>query len=420
VDGTEYAFCDNSSDFTAGGVGSSTTSGELLDCRSNCGTQANPCVFEFRISPSYSEENFRYYFMVPQSRTVLSSFMSNSWKRALIEQDQMCQRGGILYEDTAIGQTQIKIAKNLDGTRADNLQLGDTIYIFDSQKPYSPTSDCACVRELDAVPAQYVLVTLGQVGSCSTTLEPLDRIYDASPWDFSAGKSAGVCVDGSGFFTPDSSTLNRRDKTGPFDDAFVQFYPSTAGAGVIPYWPTFRLSPLSDQASAMRFHQLWFANSRPTGCFLDPPDNTVWCDTCCNLANNYFHLMGMMQRENGNWGDSIAGSDISWTYIASIIANCPACSAADLQRAFQHVCCHEKGHNYGVNCGTEMHDDNNVWCGMCGGAISQKCVMSVLQGLADRIDGINRFCCFNLLETPAFCGDATECGEGVRKTTDPQ
>lgn len=41
--------------------------------------------------------------------------------------------------------------------------------------------------------------------------------------------------------------------------------------------------------------------------------------------------------------------------------------------------------------------------------------------LANRTDGVDRFCCYNLLADPTLCSsDVTQCGEGLRVTTDPK
>jgi hypothetical protein len=47
--------------------------------------------------------------------------------------------------------------------------------------------------------------------------------------------------------------------------------------------------------------------------------------------------------------------------------------------------------------------------------------MSVDQVLADRIDGVNRFCCYNLLGAPTLCSsNTTKCGSAIRKVWDPK
>jgi hypothetical protein len=39
---------------------------------------------------------------------------------------------------------------------------------------------------------------------------------------------------------------------------------------------------------------------------------------------------------------------------------------------------------------------------------------------ADRLDDIDRFCCFNLLGNPGHCNDPEECGNSIRFCPDPE
>ncbi len=399
IDGTLSDLCDNSTEFTSGTAGSSTANNDFIDCRSNCGTISNPCNFEFRIGTIISEENYRYYFMPYKSRTVLWSFMANSWKRALIEQDKMCKRGGLLYDDFN-SQTCSPNCDKIKVYSWTNVQLGDLIIVFDEISKYDG-------GEIKTVTA----ITENGDGTTTITLDSnLTKSYLASFNDgatppnptFLNGHSGGFCVPSAGFYAADSSQLNRREKTGAFDDAFVKFYASNLGSGVVPYWSSIKLNYINEQAASMRFHQIWFSNNKKAGCYIDD-QQTYWCDTCCNWPNNYFHLMGVAQSDTGNWGDSISASDISWIHIDSIISNCPGCASDEIQRGIRHTTSHESGHQYNVNCfvlqgsNQNYHDNNDVWCGNCGSAVSQKCVMSIWQSLQDRIDGIDRFCCYNLI-----------------------
>ncbi len=91
----------------------------------------------------------------------------------------------------------------------------------------------------------------------------------------------------------------------------------------------------------------------------------VPCDNCCNEEQNYFHLMGLASRETGDWGKTRFQSD----------------------RGYLPWCL--------------MHVDS--------------------EPLANRTDGVDRFCCYNLLADPTLCSsDVTQCGEGLRVTTDPK
>jgi hypothetical protein len=156
--------------------------------------------------------------------------------------------------------------------RVDNLQLGDKIDIFDADKPFNQWHDKACVIGIDDTSSpDFVTIALGQVinGACTGNNYSLLQGYDGSvpnpqppkAWDFTIGKSAGVCVEGSGYYEANTSQLNRRNNiTGPFDDAFVSFkMPNNNAAGVIPYLPQnwFDTGTANDRA---RFSKIWFEN----------------------------------------------------------------------------------------------------------------------------------------------------------------
>jgi hypothetical protein len=251
---------------------------DLLSCKSNCGTnRANACVFEFQITQRYAGDNYRVYFWVPNTNWTIGSATITAWKRIFIEQDKMCRRGGMLWEDPtkepdALPNDQAILISKYNGVRVDNLQLGDKIDIFDADKPFNQWHDKACVIGIDDTSSpDFVTIALGQVinGACTGNNYSLLQGYDGSvpnpqppkAWDFTIGKSAGVCVEGSGYYEANTSQLNRRNNiTGPFDDAFVSFkMPNNNAAGVIPYLPQnwFDTGTANDRA---RFSKIWFEN----------------------------------------------------------------------------------------------------------------------------------------------------------------
>jgi len=264
---------------------------DLLSCKSNCGwNRANACVFEFHITQRYAGDNYRVYFWVPNTNWTIGSAAITAWKRVFIEQDKMCRRGGMLLEnpfeepDAKKGSMAVLIAKMWDGNQwieVDNLNPGDIIDFFDSEKPFNEKvpneigDNNQPVRVLDrnSNPGEpYVTIALGiKEGQNCVGNYALKNNYDGSvphnydsgdkDWDFEVGKSAGICVKGSGYYEANTSQLNRRNNiTGPFDDAFVSFnIPKGNGTGVIPYLPKqwFDTALTFDKA---RFSQIWFEN----------------------------------------------------------------------------------------------------------------------------------------------------------------
>jgi len=202
----------------------------------------------------------------------------------------MCRRGGMLLEnpieepDAKKGDMAVLIAKMWDGNQwieVDNLNPGDTIDFFDSEKPFNEkvpneigdNNQPVCVLDRNSNPGEpYVTIALGiKEGQNCVVNYALKNNYDGSvphnydsgdkDWDFEVGKSAGICVKGSGYYEANTSQLNRRNNiTGPFDDAFVSFkMPNNNAAGVIPYLPQnwFDTGTANDRA---RFSKIWFEN----------------------------------------------------------------------------------------------------------------------------------------------------------------
>ena len=110
---------------------------------------------------------------------------------------------------------------NPDGTRADTVNQGDIIHIFDSNNSYEVDHDKACVKNLVEDSAnEKVILDLAEITDCTTTYQLLytyevdDDLQGQDPWDFSSGKSAGVCVDDEEFYKADPTDLAQ-----PFSDA---------------------------------------------------------------------------------------------------------------------------------------------------------------------------------------------------------
>ncbi|MEJ5165677.1 MAG: hypothetical protein WHV67_01465 [Thermoanaerobaculia bacterium] len=147
-----------------------------------------------------------------------------------------------MREYALAGQSTIYLAMNPDGTRADNINLGNIIHIFDSATPYEGDHDIACVKYLEEdVTNKRVRIDLGEESDCNSSCS-LNHNYDADndnnqggndPWDFSSGNSAGVCKNDNLFFIADTSDLGQ-----PFSDGFVTFHISRdgfEGSNVVPY-----------------------------------------------------------------------------------------------------------------------------------------------------------------------------------------
>ena len=433
--GTPNGICDNQEPFDgSAGVGTSTDTDTFKECESSCGMSwGDACEFEFRITQRYAGDNYRVYFFQPSGKSIIMSALVTAWKRAYIENDAMCSNGALLKLDANNGQDFIILAFHPDGSVPPDPSEGQTIHIFDASHPMTSIHDLACVRQrMVDTPDQRVRIDLGEVGNCTQayTLQVSD-LYDADdnggpddPWGFDSGRSAGICVDGSAYYVADTSQLNTRDRTGPFDDAFVHFAVPSAGAGILPYFPELDMSDGVPMVAALRFHQIWFDHKRPFLCEV----NGIECDNCCNEEQNYFHLMGLASRETGDWGKTRFQSDASFSFGQAIEDFCTGCSPTELANALQRNANHEIAHQFEVNCPnptpppTPYHNLNDAWCGVCDGGYLPWCLMHVdSEPLANRTDGIDRFCCYNLLADPTLCSsDVTQCGEGLRVTTDPK
>ncbi|OGF66811.1 MAG: hypothetical protein A2Y62_21765 [Candidatus Fischerbacteria bacterium RBG_13_37_8] len=469
VTGSVYGPCDNHEDFAIGAVGSPPDGAtDLLSCKTNCGANSsNACIFEFQITQRYAGDNYRVYFWIPDNPWSIKSTTLTAWKRVHIEQDKMCRRGGMLWEDPARepdaqpNDGAILISK-YNTARVDDLHLNDIIDIFDSLRPYEGTHDIACVIGIDdTYSSDFVIIILGEVSgaTCLASNYYLLQSYDGSvpnlanplpnKWDFTIGESAGVCVDAQGYFQADSSRLNKRDKTGPFDDGFVSFKEVNSGRSVLPYLPPSFFAAIFDNSA--RFHQKWFSNKDPFSCYIEDPINQ--CINCCNNPHNYYHIAGASDDPNAR-GETLAASDISLVYMLgaedAVNSYCGSnpCTGNETGNYIRRTSAHELAHQFRINLDLpcqEGHDTNNAWCGgpgsSCVSSIAacnpsppnpmvEWCLMNETNDPFDltvcqRSNGIDRMECSDLsahyIPGQPSCTE-TNCSGGVsiRTNTDPE
>jgi hypothetical protein len=427
--------CDNQDLFINNGVGSFLDTGGLQSVQ-NCGSDTNKCEWQFRITKRYAGDNYKIYFQTADyaSQTFFASAspIYSAVRHVHVENDRMCRNGGILKENAAVGAGFIYLAMLPGGIRADTVNDNAIIHIFDTATPYEAAHDVLCARIVTPdVPSLRVRVDLGEQGNCAQP-DTLDHAYFADvdgvgtdPWGFSSGNSAGVCVNDGLFYQADPS-----DHRQAYDEAFVNFHiPAygTEGAGVVPYNPLLDFDTNEGGASSFHFHQQWFSRKNSFGCDIDydPPIPPLFCDNCCNNPQNISHLLGLKETNPAFWGVTIKVSDLTCSAVATIEAACaakiPPCTPAELQNALQQNFSHEWAHQVGVNCAADAHDDNDAWCTPCGGALNpQVCLMRRNDVWADRLDDIDRFCCFNLLGNPAHCLNPEQCGAAIRTCPDPE
>jgi len=181
-----------------------------------------------------------------------------AWKLIYLEVDRMCKRGGVLKTDASINDTIIHLAVNSDASAspADNLVENDHIVIFDSQTPFEVSPDIACVKSRSYLPdSNEVIIELADTSDCSAPyllkgnyFADIDNLGD-SPWDFSSGKSAGVCVENSGVFHEDLSTMYLT-----LDDVFTEYRELTnyLHSSTLPY-----VKKLPDPRFRVNFSAIW-------------------------------------------------------------------------------------------------------------------------------------------------------------------
>ncbi|MFZ5787931.1 MAG: hypothetical protein ACOY3Y_15955, partial [Acidobacteriota bacterium] len=224
---------------------------------------SDPAIFYLKVPEHFAGDNFRVEMSksswgepncTAANRIVSMTAIYTTWKWIFVERGKMFRRGGLLFEDAAPGAIELKISKVWNGSawqRADDLEAGDRIAIFDADNPYEtppnldwplPGHDEGCVKAVSTGFERYVLVTLGSPSgtTCTAAFAGLTRLYWASPphtedhwWHFNTGKSAGVGVVGkTGSGGCDRArnvrqqcfydlSLDRIDRT--YDDAFVEY-----------------------------------------------------------------------------------------------------------------------------------------------------------------------------------------------------
>ncbi len=350
-----------------------------------------------------------------------------------------------------------------------NVQVGDTIVIFTHPKvpgPIScrladilPESHCAVHNVTDVQP-----VKVGSTDALKVTFDrrpdaPPEVTYCASDVDengkpiFTNGCSAGVGViarDGQDlgctqwadacFYRADLGDVDE-----PFLDAFtiVARHPTGEGEGAVPYLREFSMlneddTPICDRVNATRrFHQIWFAHQNPLNCL--PPQgctgDRVDCLACCNVPQNYFHVVGSSRNRTTTddepdalMGIADASSDMSLILGDAIERRCTECTDDERRNVYRHVTAHELAHQFRLNkvCRNDGHDDNVAWCQQCAGPQPlEKCMMHVFMVVDEMQDAVNRLDCYNLIGSmahPTCRGDvgSIRCGEVLRTTADPK
>jgi hypothetical protein len=404
--------CDNIDDIAVDGPFSFVGGSGFTSCKT-CGG-ATPCTFEFRVTNRYAGDNYEVYFSGDDTAQTFAatSGIYSAWKHIHVELERMFRQGGLLsqsFDPATCGNACNEITV-WDWANIDSGTV--TVVVLDA----NTTGEERTVMSRQSNPDGTITLVLDA---------PLTQEYIASPYpDFDSGLSAGIgqIRDSSGvpcgtcFFEPDLSGLPQA-----FDDGLTSYHVADYGldgSGAIPFVPELNVSTDAGRIANYRFHQVWFAHKMPMQCSV----GATLCSDCCNVSQNYFHALGLRTSESANLGLTAALSDMSVTWVQACETVCtPSCTADELARFIRRNGAHEFGHQFNVNdVALGGHDGNTAWCGTCGDSGSEKCVMNVDDQLADRIDGIDRFDCFNLIQNEGFCQDMTETGEGIRTASDPQ
>jgi len=271
----------------------------------------------------------------------------------------------------------------------------------------------------------------------------LQNTYHSSLDDFTVGKSAGVCVENSGYYEANTSDLRQ-----PFNDGFVSFHIPMQienGAGAVPYIISSFFDFNINIASILRFHQIWFKKKQEQGC--DPADqfepcyvSPQDCPNCCNAKGNYWHLLGSSRNIVGSLGNTCRISDYSQIHNARIESRCGADNAC-INNVNISTTDHEIAHEFGANLqppcsgehdpGANLNQYNWAWCGFppggagtCGNAAlgGTRCLMS---GASDPAqwdhdkDDFNRMECEDLAGIAIQCGLQSCGGNSLRTQQDP-
>ena len=268
---------------------------------------------------------------------------------------------------------------------------------------------------------------LGVVGDCNTNYTLNYNYYsdhdgsDPDPhkhvWDFTSGKSAGVCnvniPSGNPYYEADTCNLSKA-----FDDGFVKFNVSNYGidgSNVLPYLPK-EWSDSADLYDKARFSKIWFKN------FKEYPS-----DPLTQYPQNYFHLIGASDK-TGSYGESRAYYDVSYIYVKLLETDCPGSEAMCIRSTVNH----EIGHQFNLNGCTDLqncspppdnygpHDYREWW--LYGGEdcySTNSCLMHPIGGLLH--SGIDRFCKEDLLLGDPNCTNEEDKKESAMRTaSDPE
>jgi|GEM_PF-3025459 len=399
-----------------------------------CGSAANPCTWDFQITRRYAGDNYKVFFQTADSTSqnffADASPIFTAWKHVHIESDKMCRNGGILEANASVGDGFIYLAMFPDGSRVDTVNPNNIIHIFDAATPYESAHDILCARAVTPdLPNLRVRIDLGEKDHCAQPAT-LNHSYSAdtdplgqSPWDFSSGNSAGVCVDDGLFYNADPSDLRQG-----FDDAYVSFHDpayGTEGAGVVPYLPPafydgymlYSSCPSStprpgyDFSPWYRFANIWFQNkTRDNYLELVGLGNTAPLDTCtvCTSPGPAAPAPQLFGFSGIGWA-SVDGLSNRISLVFRGAIEYP-CQSTAWDNATRETTAHEIGHQFYVNpLSAEMHDDHCVWestgpgcatLGTCTGCYNSCCVMNPS---GNGWDGTHGFCYQNLL-----CGDTRD------------
>ncbi|MEJ5165679.1 MAG: hypothetical protein WHV67_01475, partial [Thermoanaerobaculia bacterium] len=427
--------CDNRGIFSTNGTGSFIDNGQYKMCY-NCGSDANICKFEFKITQRYAGDNYKVYFETADfpSKTYFARAtpIYTAVKHIHIERDKMCRNGGLLFKDYgAIGEcggtgqpaccgtgTELPCNQIMVYDWMNGIGIGNPIKIFDETKPFeSFSSEVRTVQEIIDNADETTTITLDSplihsyYASSKTTSSPKMPMFDN-------GHSAGLCYnsslqDNSYYFVADTSDLGQ-----PFSDGFVTFHITKdgfEGSNVVPYLPEewFNTGTIDDR---IRFHNIWFKNL------------TVGSGTPPTaLSKNYFHIIGASKKvESGeNIITGLTGYNYDYSYILiksieDIITDyCnglnPQCTQEEKSNYInlhnRNTTGHETAHQFNVNSGGSCiggHCTNNAWCGgaggscrsSCGGGSDEWCLMhsagEFMQTVCQRVDGIDKMDCSDL------------------------
>ncbi len=390
------------------------------------------------------------------------------WKRAYIEQDTMFRKGALLYDTydpATCGSNCNKIGVYSWGETVSSFQVkkNDVIVFFDdTYSSGDPSLDVTTEkRKVTNVAINAGVATITFKNPTAGQPDKLTKGYEASNRDssnmpfFTSGHSAAVGVMNSGFYTTPAHSPTT------FDEGYVELISNSSEAGVLPYMP--RAFFLSCLVNRKNFHQAWFKNKKPAPCTATCGGLQVSGDSCDNIPQNYFHLMGATAGEKGV---AATNFDTDYTFLyedalnievnggLGIPALCTGNTATctnEFNNYMTHTVNHETAHQFRVNLNlpcnpAEGHDSNKAWCGNpgasgaqgsclpsvtnnsnCNNMTEEWCLMNGNDTIPDyycqRIDGIDRLDCSDLKGVTCL-GVTQDCSgtppQSIRTISDPQ